>query len=374
MTSLHELIIYVILILPISTLFVSQSISNKVLFFLSMLALAWILIKRLTRKSLLMLSILVFEFFISLEIGGTLKFYNLNDIFYLPQWVMLCMYYSEYLNSFNDKIQKHSKLMKYCIYLWEILFVVLRITMPSMNQEFAHRTASSAFLVVVMVWYYSKRTGNKPFNLHMIIPLAAIFLLQVRTYLVIALVVACMAYYSAFRRKRYFFATIIPMGCLVIYCVLQTSIGARFTNVQESYYGGVLATITSSRSVFWAEDIRAFVTSSWTRKLFGNGYNLIYDVNNRIVHTLIWGHNDIIHILVTNGILGLYIYLHAFFSFVRKYVSRVKIDRRLLYMALGALVFCALFDGLYHYTCALYAVPFMFDGLREQSGGHNNGF
>ena len=92
MTSLHELIIYVILILPISTLFVNQSISNKVLFFLSMLALAWILIKRLTRKSLLMLSILVFEFFISLEIGGTLKFYNLNDIFYLPQWVMLCMY------------------------------------------------------------------------------------------------------------------------------------------------------------------------------------------------------------------------------------------------------------------------------------------
>lgn len=372
MVSLHELIIYVILILPVSTLFVNQSISNKILFFFSMLALVCILLRRITKKNLLLLCLLAFEFFVSLGISGTLKFYNMNDIFYLPQWVLLCLYYSEYLDFFSDKIQKHLEIMKYCICLWEISFIILRITMPSMNQEFAHRTASSAFLIVVMVWYYSQRTNIKRFNLHMIVPLAAIFLLQVRTYLVMALMVACMVYYSLFRRKVYFFATIIPVGCVVIYGILQTSIGARFINFQESYYGGVLATITSSRSVFWAEDIHVFVSSSWVHKFLGNGYNLIYDVNKRVVNTFIWGHNDVIHILVTNGILGLYIYLYAFISFVRRYVSRVKIDRRLLIMTLGALTFCALFDGLYHYTCVLYAVPFLFDGLREENGGSLN--
>ncbi len=369
MTSLHGVIMYVIFILPISTLFVNQSISNKVLFVLSMLALILVLVRRLTKKNFRLLIILIIEFLISLEISGTLSFYNMNDIFYLPQWVLLCMYFSQHLDSFNKETTRHSQLMKYCIYLWEILFIVFRITSPSMNEEFAHRTASSAFLVIVMVWYCSKMTDNKKFNLHMIIPLTAVFILQVRTYLVISMVVACMAYYSIFRKKIYFFATIIPVGILAVFFILQTSIGARFTNFTESYYGGVLATVTSSRSVFWAADIQAFLESSWICKFFGNGYNYIYDVNNRIVNTLIWGHNDVIHILVTNGILGLYIYLYAIFLFIKKFVSSVKIDKRLMIMAVVALSFCALLDGLYHYTCALYAVPFMFDGLREQSKG-----
>jgi len=135
----------------------------------------------------------------------------------------------------------------------------------------------------------------------------------------------------------------------------------------ESYYGGVLATLTSSRSVFWAADIKAFMHSDLLHKFFGNGYNFIYDINNGVVKALIWGHNDFIHIIVSNGIFGIVIYIMAFVDFLRKYIRTVLIDKRLLVMAIVTLLFCALFDGLYHYTCALYAAPFLFDGLRKQT-------
>lgn len=369
MASLHEIIMYVVFLLPISTLFVNQSVSNKVLFFVSMFALVVVLLRKLSSKSFWLLLILLAEFFISLVISGSFNFYNLNDIFYLPQWVLLCLYFSQYLNSFQKATMKHAKLLRYCIYLWEILFIILRIVNPSMNEEFAHRTASSAFLIIVMVWYYARMTSCKVFNIHMIIPLAAVFILQVRTYLIVSMLVACMSYYSLFRKKIYFFLTIIPVGILTVMFILQTAIGQRFTNVTESYYGGILATITSSRSVFWAADIIAFIDSTWIHKLFGNGYNFIYDINKRVVNTYIWGHNDIIHILVTNGILGLLIYFRAFFIFAKKAVSSANTDKRLLLMSVFALAFCALFDGLYHYTCALYTIPFMFASLRARSAG-----
>ena len=369
MVSLHEVILYVILMMPVSTLFVNQSVSNKVLFFLSMLALSLVLIRRMTRGALALFFLLIMELAISLGIGGTLSFYNPNDIFYLPQWVLLCTYFASYLEVFCSRTARNFQLLRGSVYLWEIAFLFLRIFSPAMQEDFAHRTASSAFLILVMVWYCGRMSRNTKFYLHMLLPFWAILSLQVRTYFVLSLAVVCMAYYSIFKRKAYFFFTVIPLGVAVLFVLLQTAIGSRFTDLTESYYGGVLATLTSSRSVFWAADLRAFWDASLFYKLFGNGYNFIYDLNNMVVKTPIWGHNDLIHILVTNGLLGVSIYLGAAFGLLRKVVLRFHPDKTLFRLALAALVFCALFDGLYHYTCTLYAVPFLLGACRREEGG-----
>ena len=362
MIKISEIVLYIMLLLPISTLFVNQNISNKVIFAVSIIVFFIMSMKRLKKKELIVLALLAIEFFISIYVTGTVKLYNLNDIFYLPLWFFMLFYFKDYLSNFGNTILRHLKLVKYSVYLWQILFVVLRVLYPSMNEEFLHRSASSAFFIIVLVWYIAKVTNDKKFNMHLIIPLAAIFLLQVRTYLILGLLVANMSYYSIFKKKKYYYFTILPVLAITIYFVLQTSIGARFTNMTESYYGGVLATVTSSRSVFWEADIKAFLNSNIWQKLIGHGYNFIYQVNYNSVKTYIWGHNDIIHILVTNGLLGIYIYFYAFISFLKSVRSN-NFDKKLFYFATITFLFCALFDGLYHYLCASYAIPFLFSGI-----------
>lgn len=362
MIKISEIVLYIMLLLPISTLFVNQNISNKVIFAVSIIVFFIMSMKRLKKKELIVLALLAIEFFISIYVTGTVKLYNLNDIFYLPLWFFMLFYFKDYLSNFGNTILRHLKLVKYSVYLWQILFVVLRVLYPSMNEEFSHRSASSAFFIIVLVWYIAKVTNDKKFNMHLIIPLAAIFLLQVRTYLILGLLVANMSYYSIFKKKKYYYFTILPVLAITIYFVLQTSIGARFTNMTESYYGGVLATVTSSRSVFWEADIKAFLNSNIWQKLIGHGYNFIYKVNYNSVKTYIWGHNDIIHILVTNGLLGIYIYFYAFISFLKSVRSK-NFDKKLFYFATITFLFCALFDGLYHYVCASYAIPFLFSGI-----------
>lgn len=363
--SINEIILYVITLLPISTLFVNQSITNKILFVLSIVTFAIAILKHMTKRIFFLLSIVVFEFVISIVVTGTLALYNTNDIFYLPLWVLFFLYFENNYKIFESTTRKHIRFVKYCIYIWECLFIVLRITNPTMNEEFSHRSASSAFLIIVMVWYISKTTHSKKFNINLLIPLLAVFIFEVRTYLIVSLVVVCMAYYSLFKKKKYFFFTIIPFIILIIYFVLQTSVGSRFTNTTESYYGGILATITSSRSVFWEADIKAFLASSLLFKIIGNGYNYIYIVNFKCVATYIWGHNDIIHILVTNGIIGLYIYFSAFFGFIKRFSKSNKYDIRLFLLAIVTIAFCALLDGLYHYICALFAIPFLINGIKK---------
>ena len=362
MIKISEIVLYIMLVLPISTLFVNQNITNKVIFGISIIVFFFMTMKRLKKKELLPLAVLTIEFFASMYVTESLSLYNFNDIFYLPLWFFMLLYFKKYIDNFGTTVLRHLDIVKLSVYIWEVLFLILRFANPSMNEEFSHRTASSAFLIIVMVWYIAKVTNNKKFNINLIIPLAAIFLLEVRTYLILALLVANMSYYSLFRRKRYYYFTIVPMITLTVLFVLQTSIGSRFVNITESYYGGVLATITSSRSVFWEADIRAFKESNFFNKFFGQGYNYIYDINYKAVNTHIWGHNDIIHILVTNGFAGIYVYLYAFKTFLNS-VKRKKCDMRLFYFAIVTFVFCALLDGLYHYVCASYAIPFLFDGV-----------
>lgn len=362
MVKISEIVLYVILILPISTLFVNQNITNKVIFSISIIIFFFTTVKRLKKKDLFIVTLIAIEFFVSIYVTGTLSLYNLNDIFYLPLWLFMLLYFRNYIDNFGDTVLQQINVVKASVYIWEVLFIALRFINPSMNKEFSHRSASSAFLIIVIVWYIAKVTNNKQFNIYLIVPLAAIFLLQVRTYLILALLVANMSYYSLFRKKRYYYFTIVPIFVLTVLFVLQTSIGSRFINFTESYYGGVLATITSSRSVFWEADIRAFMDLSIFYKFVGHGYNYIYDINYKAVKTYIWGHNDIIHILLTNGFWGIYVYLFAFKTFLDS-IKKRECDKKLYFFAVLTFVFCALFDGLYHYVCVVYAIPFLFDGV-----------
>ena len=152
MIKIKDIVLYIMLFLPISTLFVNQSITNKLIFAISIVVFFFMTMKNLKRKEFIAIVMLAAEFFISIYITGTLKLYNLNDIFYLPLWFFMLLYFKNYIGNFQDTVLEHLNVVKTAIYFWEVLFIVLRIISPSMNEEFSHRSASSAFLIIAIVW------------------------------------------------------------------------------------------------------------------------------------------------------------------------------------------------------------------------------
>lgn len=366
--NIHALIIYLIGLLPITTLFVMQDISNKILFLGFIVCFLYTIIReyKIEKRDFILLIVLLLEFFMSYFITAQMPYF-LNDMFYLPLWILLLLYFTNEYETFYQMCKKKIIYLERVVKVWALVFLVLRAVIPTANEEFAHRTASSAFLIIVIVWFIVKETGNKWFILWMIPPMICVFFMNARTYLIVAMIVACMSYYGIFEKKRYFFLTIIPVLFITILMILQTEIGQRFLNFEESYYGGVLGTITSSRSVFWMADLQDFLNTTTLKQIFGSGYNRVYDVNAATINARIWGHNDIIHILVTNGVLGIILYLYPLVHFLKQYKRNVNIDKWLLGFVICIIAFCALLDGLYHYICALFTLPILLSGLRQDA-------
>ena len=364
--NIHALIIYLIGALPITTLFVMQDISNKILFLGFIVCFFYTIIReyKIKKRDFILLIVLFFEFFMSYFITPEVPYF-LNDIFYLPLWILLLLYFTNENDAFYRMCKKKIIYLQRVVIVWSLVFFVLRTMIPAANEEFAHRTASSAFLIIVIAWFIVKETGNRWFILWMLPAMICVFLMNARTYLIVAMIVSCMTYYGIFMKKRYFFLTIIPVLFITILMILQTEIGQRFLNFEESYYGGVLGTITSSRSVFWAADLQGFFDATTLKQILGSGYNRVYDINAVTINARIWGHNDIIHILVTNGVLGIILYLYPLIHFLKQYKKNVNIDKWLFVFVIGIIVFCALLDGLYHYICALLTLPILLSGLRQ---------
>lgn len=89
MIKISEIVLYIMLVLPISTLFVNQNITNKVIFGISIIVFFFMTMKRLKKKELLPLAVLTIEFFASMYVTESLSLYNFNDIF-ICRYGFLC--------------------------------------------------------------------------------------------------------------------------------------------------------------------------------------------------------------------------------------------------------------------------------------------
>ncbi len=72
---------------------------------------------------------------------------------------------------------------------------------------------------------------------------------------------------------------------------------------------------TSGRSVFWVVDLKDYMHSSIIEKLFGHGFDYIYQLNSSKVGMAIWAHNDFINILIGVGLFGFLIYIYIYICF-----------------------------------------------------------
>lgn len=95
----------------------------------------------------------------------------------------------------------------------------------------------------------------------------------------------------------------------------------------------------------------------------GNGYNFIYDVNEIAIDDRIWGHNDFINILLTYGYIGVYIYLYTFISMSKHILKKGKVSKIIIYGYYFIWLFNAMFNMVYTYICATFALPYIMYSL-----------
>lgn len=311
---------------------------------------------------------------------------HIQDVFYFPLFILYCMYWTKRSWKFETVIQKNLKFGWICILLWGLL-VTVSVLFPTsyshdvMNTIFFRsfstdpfRLASSCVIIMLMLHilaYYRKTAlffGEA-------VPMAVIFATGTRIYLLFGGGMLLLSMYLLVRNKRTFWLSTIPVLMIMTVAVLNSSIMDKFTVVaasQESFYGNFLDAFTSGRTVFWSLDLEAFGELPLWKQLIGNGLSFAYEVTGTRYVRSIWAHNDYIHILLSYGWIGLGLYCHCFFRFAAQFKKTFSLRFWPYLCAVGLCVGNAFINGLYFYSAAMLAIPFLFYGMSLDKGNRNN--
>lgn len=373
----NQLYIKLILLFPIFTLFQSYiGFLNKFFFTLLLgIQISLIIKKRISKKSFMIIMI-----FILLEIWALLNtklpLYNLNDMFYLPFMIMYFEYYIYNTEELIDELKNHGYFIKRVIYLWNFL-VLISIILPSSyvttaewgeNRYFQSFTNSpfrlcpTVLFILTLVLVIMRLEKNRKFIIWCFIPMFCLFASGSRIYFGIGLLLFMIIWYRYFYHKSSFWLSLIPVTFIIIIIFLNSSIMNKFayTMYTKDSYFDFWGTITNGRSIFWAAELNAFSKSSIMHKLFGNGFNYVYDVNYLAVHSKIWAHNDFLQVLMNYGYVGLAMYLISVRRLLRHYLRSIsKKDTILVVLAIGIWFFNAFFNMFYTYFCCVLSFPLL---------------
>lgn len=108
-----------------------------------------------------------------------------------------------------------------------------------------------------------------------------------------------------------------------------------------------LDAITSGRITIWETELTDFVNSNFGFKLVGHGFDYVYSLNEKVLSTRIWAHNDFVNLLISVGIIGLMVYLLAINGFVKRILVNQRLSHKLLLFVY--FIFSAFLNGMYMY-------------------------
>lgn len=303
------------------------------------------------------------------------KIENINMLFYFGLWVLFFRYLHDNYEVFTNLIKKREKFIVSIIKIWNLIIFISFFFSFSYTytwgdgyyfKSFAdgeHRLASSCIFIASLVWCVVQNSNNKKMLIYIILPIVSIYLSGARTYLGVILIFIGVIYYIMCSKKIYFFITILPIGIALIALIQFTPMADKITTTTQEGYYGLLASITSGRSIFWVADINAYNELPIINKLVGNGYNFVYDVNEIAIGSRIYAHNDIINIMLNYGLIGVIIYLYVFLNFSNLILKKYKLHGIKVWGYYTIWFFNAMFNMVYVYICAMFALPFILDSL-----------
>lgn len=130
-----------------------------------------------------------------------------------------------------------------------------------------------------------------------------------------------------------------------------------YTLIDESSVNSydLIDSISNSRIRIWGNNISSFIENDWMNLIIGNGFDFSYYVNFNLLGRSIWAHSDLVSVLVSAGILGLFIYLLIYINLI------TKIKNKFLLAAIVAYsIFPMIFNGFFLYQHLFFSFVFIF--------------
>lgn len=368
--KLESLYFKLILCFALTTL-ISKYVSfvNKILFVVLIFIQIILYLYRGVRKK----DLCFFVVFIAVNIFAVLStnfpLYNINDIFYFPYMVLFYLYWAKNRERVVELLKNNAKFFNGIILIWSGLvlismFIPSSYTTSSAGRFFCSfsgdtfRLAPTAIFIISISYFLIKYCKQRNALLYTVLPLCCIFMGGSRTYLGVAILMLVVIIYDYWQQKYKFWLLILPMSAIIIYALLNSPIGEKFIfALRENIYFDFWGTFTSSRSVFWKDDMIAFFKQPFIKQLLGSGFNFVYEVNIESVKIAIWAHNDFIQILTTFGYVGLILYIVCFVKLFRS-LKKTKVKNRFCFFAvLMVWIFNAFFNMFYTYFCSMLCYP-----------------
>lgn len=370
--NLHDLIFFIMIIFPITTILQGLPIMgnlNRFIIVFLFVGVFVVLLKdgKSSAYNLILIFITFLLSFISIFLLNGNPIYSLNDALYFPSWIFIMLYSTKYYDEIKKRIVINEKFINAMLLFWNfIVFISLFFSSSYTHhwgdgtyfQSFSnaeHRFAASCLfaLVVGFINYLKKRKFSR--LLLIILPLIGIYLSGARTYLALLLLLVFGFMYKISKNKVKLIVYFSIIVCLCFMLLKVTPMGEKFMlTLQEESFRDPLATFTNGRSIFWKLQLSSFFDLNIFNLIFGAGYNFVYDVSN------LWAHNDVINILLNFGFVGVFMYLYTYFKFIIHSFKKDNCNSFIIFCVIVMIWFLnAMLNMVYTYMCATLCLPFI---------------
>ena len=364
--KIEDIFYKTILLFPIFTVLTDNGIINKCLFAIVLLAYFYQVLRSGLKRRTANTFLLVIAVMSWSLLQTQFSYLNINLLFYFPFIILYSFYVIDNKDFIVGWLVCHKSFVNFILFVWTLI-VGVSIFIPSCYNvkeagelyfgSFAgtiFRLGPAAFFIQALALVGMSIYGNKKYIFYMLVPMYCFLAGSSRTYFVIGTCMFVIAWYWFGVSKKVFYLTVIPMGLLSIYFLINSSLGAKILyTLDPNQYGDFWFRVTSSRSMFWAKDIQAWSSQSLINRLFGCGL----DFTNRV--SGLWAHNDFIEVLCSLGILGLIVYCGCIYKLINYCVPRGSgIPLTIRLMIVLAWLFNAFFNMHYTYFCCTLGYPF----------------
>ena len=305
-------------------------------------------------------------------INLNVAFLNINDLIYFWMWILFFIYLKNNFKSFIYYLNLQTKFVKCVIIIWSLLVILSLASSNAYYHEWGEGTyfksfadntfrfATTCLFIAILVGVYVNASGKKRNLVWLIIPLIGAAASGSRIYLGLVLLIMVPVFYKNVN-KKIFFLSLIPMLLVIIYIIINSNMMDKFQYVEDVgalNNRGWLSTFTSGRTDFWTYDLKAFLNGGLLHILFGNSITFSYEISSAHYNSAIQAHNDFLNILLSYGIIGLYVYLCVLFRFFKKVINKyLNIERKYIIIFVFAYFVNAFMNGVFAYLGATLSLP-----------------
>lgn len=367
-----KLLFRIMMLFPITTLFQTYVEGiNKITFAILFVLLIYTGYGKIKRNNIWILGVMGVDYFFTVFYTGEMP-YNFNELFYFPFAIIYLLFIEANMETLLKYFEEDKRYVLNMTRIWTTLVFISFFVSSSYSVEWGNaeyfgsfcksiwRLAPTCIFIMSLSICFMTVYKKKRYIVYSIIPLICLFMGGSRTYLGIGMVMFVIAWYYFVETTVQFCMSFVPILGALVYFIFNSSIADKIsaTMYSSDSYFDFWGTLTSGRSIFWEADIEAFGKSDLLNKLLGNGFNLIYEINDSAIDGMVWAHNDFIQFLISHGLIGLTIYLVVIY----KLCSKMRLNVNGLVPVIGAIgvwLLNASFNMFYTYFCSILSFPFL---------------